>query len=650
MTIKKRKNTKTAFKKIALVLLSLVLFLSACSVKLETQTDINNEFAGKKTIIITVTQSSMQNINGGKEAFTKFMANASRGPLTVSLLDEDDVNIRYQAEYSFVNLDDYINKSQEIINLSPTNVEEKKEASASYLSEDSIYSKGYSFKDNVDSQLLLQYLLDDLKAQGLVTDKSSLTANTEYKVTIDGEVIVEKSSYSPVEKEDIIFYGPQKIVLTTYAGDDGTWNRNFLMTFRKKDGMDNKSSVWIEAMEKETGLKVIGDPVDSAEEKTYRFQITNESLDKIAETTGKLLNCQDTLNLNFGINDNGNIEFTYSENLTNFVYEDQMELNYICYPDKAEDSEVDQLGESDLALTGFLKDGENKKSTSFPAGMESIDVKSELKSDGSISRELNIVKGSDSISALTANMFEKMLKDNSVDYETTDTGYKISYSGNAFDIKNSIFFVSNPKITVEKEGMFKSYINLEEYMQTKLNFDNFSASYELPNSAKIISSSLNDGRVVDGYVSLQLETTNTLKMIIFLGVGLVIVALIVLLIIKIVKAQKKKGPQPPYGDYRPNQNSRPPVGPTGSSSLTRPGQAGPSPGPSGAKPGQGGASLTRPGQAGPTQTGPGQSRPGQNYPGRAEPAEAKPGQAGYGRPNHYGSARDQGVTGEEDIL
>lgn len=533
------------FQRLGPLLLALVLLLSACSVGLDTQTDVNKEFAGTKTITISINKSSFDSIKGGKDALVSYMEKCSKDPISVTLLDENDEGIRFQAQYSFVNLDDYVNKSQQIINFSKGNVEAKKQATASYLSEDSMYSKGYQYNDNIDSSTLLQYIFDGMKEEGLIENSVDLSANCKYKVTIDGQVIAENVSGTPIKKDKMDFLGPNEISIISYAGTDGNWSRTFVLQFKKKDAMDNKSSGWVEAIEKATGLKALAEVKDDDYSKTYTFVAENQELEKLAELTGKFLNCQDEINMNFAMNDDGNIQFSVNENLNNFAYEDKMSINYAFYPDQAGEKKVTDLGKADISIRGTLQNGENHFEKILPSSMEAIEVKSELKDNGSLSRELVITSGTDAVSSMTADMFENMLKDNSVKYDKTETGFKISYSGDDLAAKNPIFFHSNPNIHVEKQGMFKSRIFLEDSLQPKMNFKNFSATYKVPSSAKFISNNLNGDKVEGGYVLMELEITNTIKMLAIFGGGGLLALIVILAILKISKKKRAENPQRP---------------------------------------------------------------------------------------------------------
>ncbi len=529
-------------KRITAFLLVLLLFLSACSIPLTNKTVVDNNFKGTRTITALVSEDSLKNFKGGKDAFLSFIKGESKEPLKLISIDETAEGISLVAEYSFENMDDYISKSQEILNFSKKNVDSSVTAEAAYVNEDSVFSKGIMYKDSIRSQDLLQYIVDDMEAQGLIENAGSLFNQAEYYVEIGGVKLVDGEQTSTVSKDTLEYTGPTEIKMVTYGADDGKWNRDFYVTFPKKD--DGKpADAWMAEILKETGLTE--DPVkrDEPTQVTRLFKASNLDEAKLSEITSKVTNCQVSTSITIGKGEDNEILFKANDKMTNFPYESNMRIQSVYYPGPLpEGSEPYYLENEDISMNTYLENGDNDLEKSFMATLEEIDVNTEIKDDGSLKRTLTVKKSNDLLGKMSGDAFEKLLKDNEIKYETNDQGFVVTYEGDKFDETNSKFFENNPAVEVKKVGMFKSLLEYNETMFSKMNTKKLSSEFSLPKSAKIKRSNLENNKMLGNEVYLNMEITNTTMMVLVIGGAILGLALAGFVIFKLVKKAQKNRP------------------------------------------------------------------------------------------------------------
>ena len=535
-------------KRITAFLLVLLLFLSACSIPLTNKTVVDNNFKGTRTITALVTDESLKNFKGGKEAFLSFIKGESKEPLKLVSVDETEKGISLVAEYSFENMDDYISKSQEILNFSKKNVDSSVTAEAAYVNEDSVFSKGILYKDSIRSQDLLQYIVDDMEAKGYVESAGCIFNQAEYYVEIGGVKLVDGDQTSTVSKDTLEYTGPTEIKMVTYASDEGKWNRDFYVTFPKKD--DGKpADAWMAEIMKETGLTE--DPVRTDEPTKVRrlFRANNLGEGQLSEITSKVTNSQVATTISMSMGEDNKILFKANDKLTNFPYEKNMTIKAVYYPGPMpKDADPYNLEDEDISMNTYLENGDNDLEKSFLTTLEEIAVNTEIQNDGSIKRTLTIKKGADLLGKMSGDVFEKFLKNNDIKYETSDMGFVVSYEGNKdeFDKINGKFFENNPVVSIDKKGMFKSLIKYDETMFTKFNANSIESEFSLPKSAKIMNSNLDGNKMLGNDVSIVMEISNTIMMVLVIG-GIVIgLALLGFAIFKFVKKAQKNKPVDQY--------------------------------------------------------------------------------------------------------
>lgn len=316
-------------KKCASLAVAIILMLcifagcSGESATISTSMKVNKEFSGKRTIAVSVPQSSLSEyVKGGLKAL-KSTAKANMPKQMTFTTKSTGDGAKLIFTITFKDLDDYCAKVKKII---AAGSDKDLVPEVSYENLDTFFKKGIYFKENFDSSDLLKWYFDALEKSGVVTYStvSSWYDMGDSAITI-GKKKYETDSKMSVDNRELCCL--DNLDVETFINYDGSYKRTFSFKTaetRVKELADKGCKL------KDYFAKLIaeGDTLtEDVEDTTHTYTITVNAKDakELVSKTDKLLQTKNDFSVTTQIDEKnpGMAKLTLTEKLDGSYY-----LNY----------------------------------------------------------------------------------------------------------------------------------------------------------------------------------------------------------------------------------------------------------------------------------------------------------------------------------
>lgn len=216
------KYVKKYLSIIILFLISLFVFCG-CGASIDTKMEIDKEFKGARIIDVTIEKSDLDEyVTGGEEALKQVADANIPKEMTYSVSSgEENTVMTFQVE--FEDVDDYAGKVKSIISAG-SNKEIKPEIQ--YENMDTFFKKGVYFRENFNSEDLLQWYFDALNEAQIISesDQSNWASLGDSQCIIDGK---EYEVYSELSVDEQDYCCLDTLEVETTLNIDGTIARKF---------------------------------------------------------------------------------------------------------------------------------------------------------------------------------------------------------------------------------------------------------------------------------------------------------------------------------------------------------------------------------------------------------------------------------------
>lgn len=276
-------------KKLCALLLALVMtvaMLAGCGGVINTNLTVDKNFAGKRTITVTISKDNLSEyVSGGINALKKVADSNIPKQMTCSVASNASGST-LTFVVGFKNIDEYREKVKAII-AAGSNKELTPEIS--YENLNTVFKKGVKFNENFTSFDLLQWYFDALQKSKIITHET--TSNWyemgDSTLSVDGTKYTTSSKFSVSEQELTCL---SDIDVDTTMNIDGSFKRSFVFS---------ASSSTVEALKEQncdlasylSKLTPENDSFEKASDGSNQYTITINAKDakELVQKTNKIL-------------------------------------------------------------------------------------------------------------------------------------------------------------------------------------------------------------------------------------------------------------------------------------------------------------------------------------------------------------------------
>ena len=214
-----------------------LVVLASCGANVDTEMTIDKKFSGSRVLTCTLSNSDLTSyVPGGAPALEETIKKHIPKSMEYDFSSTEE-GVTCVFEVKFSSLEDYKTKVQEIVG-------PEKTPSVIFENYETLFKKGLAIKEDFDSEVLLQWLIDGLKADGVVTYETE----SEFLSLGTTKLIYDGTEYSPgntIIVDEMTKSCMSNVHVNTVFNSDDTYSRT--VTFEMS----------------ETNYKTLGKELDS---------------------------------------------------------------------------------------------------------------------------------------------------------------------------------------------------------------------------------------------------------------------------------------------------------------------------------------------------------------------------------------------------
>lgn len=261
------------------------LALSACS-EVDTDLVLDGDLSGERVMSVFISSSDLEsNVDVTVEEVNALTEAALPTALAYDPFAEVDEGVEATFTLSFSDQEAYISAVEELLEVG--DVDTVPEIEVAVL--DSPFSSGIRVGENFSSTELLQWWVNMLVDEGVISesDSSSALSGRDSYVTYDGEEIESYSSYINVDTTEE--NGMSRVSMQTTLEPDDEWSRTFTFVMDDSDYRSAKSAAdefFEEGMPDEATVRLAE---KNDWERTWEVQLPALPPEELAEATNQVL-------------------------------------------------------------------------------------------------------------------------------------------------------------------------------------------------------------------------------------------------------------------------------------------------------------------------------------------------------------------------
>lgn len=539
------------YKKITFIILIFLCFiLSSCGIKSSDDMKIDNKFNGNRSIHLIVDKNNAKFFKDGLKGLASFLRENVNAPLDLTVITETDEKLETEISLGFEGLKDYVAKVTSLYELAGIDDKPKTRFKSSY---NNIFIKGIDFYDDVTSDKLLKHLVDKAVSEKLIEKNNAdkILPPSNYSLKYNNETLITSDEKAPYQVNNYEYLGPSQYILSTAMQEGNTWNRVFSIVFPvnniEKLKVDWKKALIHNSNMKELEKQEINDQ-NGDHAMLYKFALDKQSVKAVEEATSEFL--QADVNLDLSIVKNAkafSIDYNIKEKIYGIQDNDNFTLISLYYTrPKASDmhypisnsymSELSKVKDAVIVHKSDLLNGYKETKNICPK-FSKADIKTNIHADGSLEREIKIIKGSDFYANMGSELISNYLADYNIQTSDDSKMITIKYGNESFEKKNKLFFDKNPEVKVSQSGLFGYKIDYKDDSSfNRFSIDDVDQVFIGPNLA---TTSEKNVSYSDDSFNNQINVTGTKvsHIIIFAGI-LLALAFLVFAIVKLIRKHR----------------------------------------------------------------------------------------------------------------
>ena len=200
--------------------------LTACGAQIHTETSFAKDGSGERTVILAIAKKDEGKISGGFEKLNQILKENAPSCMSVSChLDEKNATMLYEMTYSFDNIEELKNKTQQITGKEPV---------LQWETSSGAFSGKISYYEETTTKELVQWAMDALQKNSISSAViSQIYEETESKVSLDGDN-VWSGKLNAQFQVDVTPILQEVAVYTTY-GNDRDYTKQIKLGFSYED-------------------------------------------------------------------------------------------------------------------------------------------------------------------------------------------------------------------------------------------------------------------------------------------------------------------------------------------------------------------------------------------------------------------------------
>lgn len=461
-----------------LSLLAFTFIFSACSAGLTDKMSINKDFRGERTMNISIEKSFLSDIKGGIPALSQLLKEEVKDPLTIDVITETDNLLEVNIKMKFDSLEDY--KKKVALLYKKGGIDEN--INVEYLASNKVFEDDIYFTEDVTGKKLVKHLIDVSIEKGLIdADKSAdIWSNYSYSFSFKNRELLT-SSQPPYLVKEKKYLGPSLYLVTSskssaYDSDKNLWHRNFNLVFPKDiDGLLDKN--WAENLINDpeilatitrTSVKYRGQDCV-----LYQFQIKNRTIEEISSISSQILKSSNELELSIRENISKlSIDYKFHEKYKDLDDRVGIDYRFIYYKDPLVASKHFPGSSNSLddrrTLGNVVEADRDSLEESFDykkserASFDKAEITLYLYKNQGLKKTFSIKKNKKSEKKIFNSLLIGFLDEKRISYQDLGDTIEFSYGPDRFQDINRIFFIVNPNIKEEFNGLFTDRVTYKD--------------------------------------------------------------------------------------------------------------------------------------------------------------------------------------------
>lgn len=316
---------------------AVLLLLTACGIKIDTNLSVNEKFKGSRIMLCTMTKNDVKALNKNLNSLNSIIK--ENCPDTMTYEDQsDEEQFQYKFVITFSSLHDYKKKISECLNFAPE---------ISYQYSSSPFANGLLYKENFTSKDLMAWFSESLVNEELMTEsevENIWSVNDTFFVfngkshVMDDTISIDTMEYLPLN--NIQFY--------TEKNEDGNFKRTIVFQIPKESLDKNSKSIKQYLTDSlDSSYEIDWNSIKNGKECSISFQ--GSQITDLKEKTELILKTSGTLKRTVSMDKSKPLSFVnhYKEaySLTNFSSGEDTKVNYKFYYKPASDSSLPDFEE-----------------------------------------------------------------------------------------------------------------------------------------------------------------------------------------------------------------------------------------------------------------------------------------------------------------